>query len=767
MQGVGFRPYVHRLATSRKLDGFVRNAEGGVVIAVQGDAAALEDFMKALTSNPPPLARIRRIRIVDAGLDSSRGFSIAEASAPISEFDFAIADAFQAGVDRTLVAPDVATCGDCLGELFDRNDRRYQYPFINCTHCGPRFTIIEGVPYDRPNTTMAAFAMCGACRAEYEDPGNRRFHAQPIACAECGPVARFAATDGSHGSTGVEAVRDAGARLAAGGIVAIKGLGGYHLACDATSAGAVRRLRARKHREARPFAIMVEDAAAAARLCHMEESEAAVLESRERPIVLLRRRRSLDGETESAAEEIAPRAGRLGVMLPYTPLHHLLLKAAARPLVLTSGNISDEPIAFDDGDAHERLGPLVDARLWHDRLISARCDDSVMHVAAGAPAFIRRSRGFAPAPIETSLAFPRHVLAMGGQLKNTFCVARDHTAFVSQHIGDLHTAAAANSLARGIAHFAALVGVRPEVVVHDLHPDYVSTRLAAEQGVASRVPVQHHHAHVAACMAEHGVSERVLGVVFDGAGLGTDGAIWGGEFLLVDRTGFQRVGQLGYVPLPGGDAAARRPGRMAVAHLWSAFGRELPPAAAELVAGLPGGELALVRQMLERGINSPPTSSVGRLFDAVAALAGVRDVAEFEGQAAMELEAVADHDSSRAYAMEIAHAGDFVVADPGSLIRAVADDARAGVTAGEMSAGLHNGLAQLIVEVAESVRRRTGVNDVALSGGVFQNTLLLSRAVARLQGSGFDVLTHRLVPCNDGGLSLGQAYVVALSGEVA
>ncbi|HXG69569.1 MAG TPA: carbamoyltransferase HypF [Gemmatimonadaceae bacterium] len=764
VQGVGFRPYVHRLATARKLDGFVRNDPGGLLISVQGDSEALDDFLAALRSSPPPLAMIREIRIASAAVGAPDGFFIVERTGAIDSIgalpDFGASVAVER---RTSVPSDAATCADCLRELFDKEDRRYSYPFINCTHCGPRLTIVERLPYDRPNTTMAAFTMCELCQLEYEDPADRRFHAQPIACPACGPTATFRRTAGTGESTGREAVIDAAAALCRGEIVAIKGLGGYHIACDALNALAVSTLRARKHREARPLAVMVADAAAARDLCFISAVELNLLESRERPIVLLTRKPQPDPVSRTALEQVAPRSTRLGIMLPYTPLHYLLMDAVAGPLVMTSGNLSDEPIAFEDPDARHRLGPLVDAFLGHDRPITTRCDDSVMLAVRGAPAFIRRSRGFAPRPIETRATFPSDVLAVGGQLKNTFCLARDRSAYVSHHIGDLGNESSREALTLGIRHYSALVGVEPEVVAHDLHPDYASTRLAAHLGMKRKVAVQHHHAHVASCMAEHGLVERVIGVVFDGAGLGDDGATWGGEFLLVDAAGYRRLGHLGYVPLPGGDAAARKPIRMAVAHLWNAFGEDASSFDLAIGNRLPAREVRLLRQMLENGVNSPATSSIGRLFDAVAALAGVRDVAQFEGQAAMELEAVADAGSTQSYATHIEDMDSMLIPDPGSLIRAVVSDAARGVDASVISAAFHNGVARMILDTVVRIRQNTGVNRVVLSGGVFQNVLLLTRAAAGLELAGFEVFTQRLVPCNDGGLSLGQAYVVALS----
>lgn len=759
VQGVGFRPYVHSLATARDLRGFVRNDSGGLTIDVQGDAAALDDFLSELTTNPPPLAIIARVEASIAEVQPRNGFWIA----PSDRTELP-----QRGQTNrsTQVSPDFATCNDCLRELFDSTDRRYRYPFLNCTHCGPRLTIIVGLPYDRPQTTMAHFRMCDACRREYEDPANRRFHAQPIACPDCGPALRLVWPDGPGGAnrTPEDPITGAARVLLEGGVVAIKGLGGFHLACDATSAAAVERLRARKHREAKPLAVMVPNIDYAGAICNVTADERALLESRERPIVLLARRIDVPAPTAAALDAVAPRNQFIGAMLPYTGLHHLLLDAVERPLVMTSGNLTDEPIAFDDDDALNRLSTIVDVFLTHDRPIATRCDDSVLRITSGAPAFIRRSRGFAPRPISVAIPFPAHVLAVGGHLKNTFCLARDCSAFLSHHIGDLENSAAYRSLDEGITHYSALASVRPAIVAHDLHPGYLSTQLSERYPADARMAIQHHHAHIASCMAEHGLSESVIGVALDGAGLGDDGAIWGGEFLVVDPTGYERIAHLGYVPLPGGDAAARHPARMAIAHLWAAFGAEMRSLPLRLLDRVGADELQMLEQMLAKNVNSPPTSSAGRLFDAIAALLGLRDVAQFEGQAAMELEAAADPAVSRSYEFGFIENEASSVIDSAPVVRAIVDDLAAGHGTHEIAGAFHNALAEMIVQVARRARLATGIGRVTLSGGVFQNSLLTARSVKGLRDADFDVFTQRLVPCNDGGLSLGQAYVVALSG---
>ena len=768
VQGVGFRPYVHRLAIARNLSGFVRNDSAGLTIDVQGDPCALEDFLSTLVDHPPPTAVVQRVETSRAPVRPYRGFQISESAAP--------------GLSpRTNVSPDIAVCNECLSELFDPRNRRHRYPFINCTHCGPRLTIIDGVPYDRALTTMRAFEMCGDCRLEYENPADRRFHAQPVACAECGPRLRL--IDAKRSECEGEPMAAAARVLARGDIVAVKGLGGYHLACDAMSRTAIERLRSRKAREAKPFAVMVRDIAALRSLCVVSPQEEVLLLSRARPIVLLQKRDDLDAETASAVHALAPGNPCLGIMLAYTPLHHLLLAECAGPLVMTSGNISDEPIAFEDADAFDRLGSIADFFLTHDRPIAERCDDSVMRVVLDKPTMLRRSRGFVPSPVEVGIRFPAHVLAVGGQLKNTFCCARDNSAFLSHHIGDLDHPAARLSLANSVTRFSSIVGVTPEVVAHDLHPRYASTEFALGIDGVDHIGVQHHHAHIASCMAEHGITDPVIGVAFDGTGYGTDGAIWGGEFLVVDQAGFRRAAHLGYIPMPGGEAAIRRPLRMAVSHLLSAYGVDALSLPLELFGRAARNEVGLVEQIIAKRVASPPTSSIGRLFDVVSALLGVRDDAQFEGQAARELEAVADPLSNRSYEFGLSdatmpagpgaasYASSASLAmplkiDPAPVVRSIVDDILAGVDRRSISGAFHNSVADMILKVADVLRAATGISRIALSGGVFQNALLTTRATHLLARTGFAVYTQRMVPCNDGGLSLGQAYVVALGSRV-
>ncbi|WP_298038612.1 carbamoyltransferase HypF [uncultured Desulfuromonas sp.] len=737
VQGVGFRPFVYRTARAHGLAGWVLNDSRGVHIEAEGEASPINAFLDSLHSDLPPLAVVTRFDATDI---PSAG-----------EEEFVIRQSSGGGERGAQISPDTHVCPDCLEELFDPADRRFRYPFINCTNCGPRYTIVTGIPYDRPKTTMAAFPMCPACRAEYEDPGSRRFHAQPVACPDCGP--RLALHDGRGKVVETcDPLRAAAELLRAGQIVAVKGLGGYHLAADAGNDGAVRELRRRKVRDEKPFALMAKDAGAVARLAEAGETELLLLTGVERPIVLLRQK---EGHPLSAA--IAPRNRYFGVMLPYTPLHHLLLEECFAALVMTSGNRSDEPIAFRDGDAAEKLSGIADAYLTHDREIHIRTDDSIARVMAGRPLLLRRARGYVPRGV--TLPRPqRRVLALGAELKNTVCLSREDRAFLSQHVGDLQNPEVHRSFAKTVDHLRSILEIEPEVVAHDLHPDYHSTRYAAALGDMPRVAVQHHHAHLASCLAENGVAGEAIGVIFDGLGYGADGHIWGGEFLIGGFSGYRRAGHFAYVPMPGGDAATREPLRMAISYLIHAFGEDLPDL--PLLERVPERDLALYRQMIARGVNSPLTSSCGRLFDAVAALVGLRDKVSYEGQAALELEMAIEGEGERAsYPFEIEVKGESLILDPGSLVRAVVADVRDGVGVGTMSARFHNTLALMVREVCLRIREGTGLDCVALSGGVFQNCVLTEKVVPLLENEGFRVFTHSLVPPNDGGLALGQAAV--------
>ncbi|HEX4689531.1 MAG TPA: carbamoyltransferase HypF [Solirubrobacteraceae bacterium] len=734
VQGVGFRPYVHRLTRELGLGGFVRNDEHGVLLEVEGAPEAVAAFLERLPRDAPPLARIERVEPVDVRPLGSREFAI-EASAV-------------AGSARAQVAPDVATCPDCLRELRDPADRRYRYPFVNCTNCGPRFTIVRGVPYDRARTTMAGFAMCDACRAEYEDPGDRRFHAQPNACPVCGPRLRLAG-GGSGSGDPLTVVAEA---LRAGAIVAVKGLGGFHLACRADDERAVATLRSRKHREDKPFALMAADVGAAAELAELREQATALLCGPQRPIVLAPRRADA-----AVAAAVAPGARELGVMLPYSPLHHLLLEDAGTTLVMTSGNVSDEPIAYEDEDALARLASIADLFLLHDRPIHTRTDDSVLRVVRGGrPQVLRRSRGHVPAALDLGVDAPVPVLACGAELKSTFCLARGRRAWVGHHVGDLRNEATWRSFTEGVAHFERLFAVTPRVVAHDLHPDYLSTRYALERSELAPIGVQHHHAHLAACLAEHGVAGPAVGAIFDGVGWGLDGTAWGGELLAGDLCDFERVGHLRAAPLPGGDRAAREPWRMACAWLVAA-GELEPPVPGALAGRVDPARWRAVASMARSGAAAAPTTSVGRLFDAVAALCGLRLENRYEGQAAIELEAAAWRDERGSYELPVAGAE----LDARALVRAVRDDVAAGAPVGAVAARFHRGLARATAHWCAGAAAARGCETVVLSGGVFQNVLLLEATAARLEGLGLRVLTPEALPPNDGGIAYGQAAVAA------
>lgn len=695
VQGVGFRPFVHGLASRLGLAGFVLNDGAGVVVEAEGDAAALDALERGLRDEAPPLARVESVTGV--------------ALAPLGENGFRI-DASAATARTALIPADVATCDDCLRELFDPGDRRYRYPFVNCTQCGPRFTIVTAVPYDRPNTTMAGFPLCAECRREYEDPADRRFHAEPIACPVCGPRLSIPLEEA------VGLLRD-------GRIVAVKGLGGYHLACDATNEEAVARLRGRKLREDKPFAVMTSEPEA---LAEPTADEAALLRSRARPVVLVRAR-----PDAGVAPSVAPGSPWLGLLLPYTPLHHLLLHDLGRPVVMTSGNRSDEPIATDDAEARERLGEIADAFLAHDRPIHRRCEDSVVRAAFP----VRRSRGHVPVALPLPVAATRPLVAAGPELKATFCVARGGDAFLSAHLGDLDGELAYRAFLADLDLYLEMLGVRPEVVAHDLHPEYLATKWALEQH-AELVGVQHHHAHAAGCLAEHGERGPALALVFDGTGYGTDGTLWGGELLRCDLADFERVAHLEPVPLPGGEAAIREPWRVAAMHLELA-GRPVP-----------WERWPAVRASL--AVNAPLSSGIGRLFDAVAALLGVRDEVTYEGQAAIELELLAEGIEAEPYPWRLGRGAD--------LVAAIHDDLAAGRDMRELAAAFHETIAAAATEAcAEAAEPRL----VVLSGGTFQNLRLLDSTRRRLEAHGFRVLAHRLVPPNDGGISYGQAAVAA------
>ncbi|MER6997230.1 carbamoyltransferase HypF [Streptomyces sp. NPDC000410] len=761
VQGVGFRPFLYTLATRLDLNGQVTNTGDGVVAEVEGDPSAVAMFCDRIAVDAPPLAVVESVDHRDVPATGDAGFVIAASRSQ--------------GPVRTLVSPDVATCADCLTELADPADRRHRHPFITCTHCGPRFTIVTGLPYDRAHTTMAGFPMCADCAREYADPADRRFHAQPVACPACGPRLRLllASPDPARPprpAAVADPVAEARELLAGGAILAVKGLGGYHLACDASDAGAVARLRRRKARGDKPFALMAREIADIEQLAHVGPEERALLTGGVRPIVLLRRR--ADGPP---LEGVAPGNGDLGVMLPYTPLHHLLLGLPGDPegprlLVMTSGNVAGEPIVTDDDEALDRLAHLADAWLAHDRPIHVPCDDSVVRVCDGERLTVRRSRGYAPLPLALPVSV-RPALAVGGDLKNTFCLAGGRRAWLSAHVGDMDDLATQQGFERAERHLETVTGVTPEVLAADRHPGYRSGQWARRHAAGRPVVrVQHHHAHVAAAMAEHGLDggTPVIGVAFDGTGYGDDGAVWGGEFLLADYDGFTRFGHLAYVPLPGGDAAVHRPYRMALAHLRAAGiarSGDLP-----CIAACPPDELTVLERQLERDLNCVPTSSMGRLFDAVSSLAGVCHRAGYEAQAAIELEAAArtaDAGDTGGYAFAplrpAAGGGAAVIADPAPVLAAVVDDVRAGTGPARVAARFHTAVAGLVHGMCLLARERHGLDHVALTGGVFANALLSTACAAALRADGFTVLRHQQVPPNDGGLALGQLVVAARS----
>jgi hydrogenase maturation protein HypF len=740
VQGVGFRPFVHRLALRHGLGGSVSNTAGDVSIEVEGAPGALDAFVAALREEAPPLARVDGVEV--------------EAAPPVGRARFEIRASQDERARHPSVSPDVTLCEACEAELFDPANRRYRYPFITCSDCGPRFSVIESMPYDRVRTTMRPFPLCAACEREYLSPGDRRFHAESNSCAECGPALWFHRTGDILRSTSRDAALSAAAQLLlAGGVVALRGIGGFHLAVDATSDAAVALLRERKRREAKPFAVMVRTLEEAERLADMVPAERRLLVSAERPIVLVQPRPGVP-----LASQVAPGLARIGLFLAYSPLHHLLLDLVRRPLVMTSGNLSDEPLAAGNEEAIERLGPLADGFLLHDREIVARLDDSVVRAGQTGPILLRRARGYAPLPVPLPIATPRPLLAVGAHMKSTFALADGPVAFLSPHLGDLESLETLAHYEAMLAHCRRLFRIDPELVVRDLHPGYMSTRLAESLGIPV-IAVQHHHAHIAATMAEHHVVEPVVGLAFDGTGYGEDGNIWGGEVLLADPAGFRRVGHLRYAPLPGGDLAARTPWRAALGF------QSLEPAIADVLGiafeEVRASELALAVRQVERGLNCPLASSIGRLFDAAAAVLGVRSVARYEGQAAMELEALAEGHDAEPLPFPIVGPDDNMVLDPIPLLVALAERRQAGRRRDELGAAFHESVAATAAEAATRACVAHGIRTVALGGGVFQNARLLSAIAGRLELNGLRVLAPRALSPNDGAVSFGQAVVAA------
>lgn len=742
VQGVGFRPFVYRLAQECNLTGFIANTSSGVTIEVQGDAVFLDRFLERLPSELPPLAKITSLLPRDAELQSETAFRILS-----SRLD---------APAKALISPDVAVCADCLREMMNPRDRRFRYAFINCTNCGPRFTIVRDIPYDRARTSMSAFQMCAACQAEYDDPANRRFHAQPNACWDCGPQLLFCSSDGVPLDV-AEPLREAIRLLEQDRIIAIKGLGGFHLACNARSESAVQLLRARKRRVEKPFAVMVRRLEAADRFCMLDDAARKLLVSIERPIVLLPRK-----PDSGLVEEIAPRNYFVGIFLPYTPLHHLLFAGAKfDALVMTSANLSEEPIAIGNAEAFRRLHGIADAYLVHNRDILRRCDDSVVRIAAGRSQMLRRSRGFVPVPVPLEHE-SQPVLAVGGELKNTICIVRGNEAFLSQHVGDLENLESYGFFGEAVQHFQRILEVHPAVIAYDLHPDYFSTKWAVALEGVQLIGVQHHHAHIASCMAENHLDGKVIGIALDGTGYGTDGAVWGGEVLLADYKEFERAAHFEYVPLPGGAAAIHEPWRVALSYLVKHYVKDLNSLDLPFLRGIDERRRNVIQQMIDRQIHSPRTSSCGRLFDAVAALTGIRSTVNYEAQAAIELE-MAAHDSTDdgAYPFDLIPDGAHWQIGTFPLFQSLLGDLRSQEPIADISRRFHAGLARLFVELAEKIREQSKLNRICLSGGCFNNVLLFRLLLDGLRSKSFDVYFHSEVPAGDGGISLGQALIAA------
>jgi hydrogenase maturation protein HypF len=740
VQGVGFRPFVFQLASQYGLKGDVANTSSGVSIHIEGPPELIASFEKDLSEKSPPLACIVEIS--------------SQRSAVKNHAEFAIVKSKGQSEMSTLISPDVSVCDDCLSEMLDPDDRRFRYPFINCTNCGPRYTIIDDIPYDRPKTSMRHFRMCLRCQAEYDDPTNRRFHAQPNACADCGPHVGLYDNRKNEIIQHQDAVDKAAELLQKGYVLAIKGLGGFHLAADAANTDAVRRLRNRKLRQEKPFAIMSYDLEAIRRYARLGPEEEKLLTAIQRPIVLLRKK-----NPNTISEEVAPKNNYFGVMLPYTPLHYLLLQHGFDALVMTSGNLSEEPIAIDNDDAFNRLAEIADYFLIHNREIYLRSDDSIVRQVAGARRFLRRSRGFVPIPIFLRNKVPP-VLACGAELKNTICVTKKDQAFISQHIGDLENLPTYEFFKLTIAHLKRILDINPEIIAHDLHPDYLSTRYAMDLPADHKIQVQHHHAHIVSCMAEHKLEGTVLGLSFDGTGYGTDGTVWGGEILIVREHDFERAGHLAYVPMPGSAAAIKAPWRMAVSYLQGAYGNDFRNLNLPAMAAIENEKLTIISEMISKGINAPLTSSLGRLFDGVAAICGIHQRVNFEGQAAMALEMAASGDSDSVYEYEWDADGAYrILTEP--IIRGVVDDVACGIPVGEISSRFHRTLICLFTDLCVLIGKKRELDRVVLSGGVFQNSILLTGLTRALEERNFQVFSHQQVPTNDGGIALGQAVVAA------
>jgi hydrogenase maturation protein HypF len=739
VQGVGFRPFIYQLAHRFDLAGYVVNTSQGVTLEVEGPEDRIVDFFEAIRAESPPLAQISDTERCELPAIGEESFEIRESRCELGR--------------SALISPDVSICPDCLAELRDPADRRHAYPFINCTNCGPRYTIIQDIPYDRTSTTMRDFKMCSACREEYEDPSDRRFHAQPNACWECGPRTALHDRDGKPVRSS-DPVAAAIRILQEGGILAVKGLGGFHLAVDAANHRAVVRLRKRKHREEKPLALMVPNLQTARAIARVSPKEAALLTSRRRPIVILRKRKS-----HGLSSQIAPRNGYFGIMLPYTPLHYLLMDQHFRALVMTSGNRTEEPINIDNEAAFSHLARIADSFLVHNRDIYLRSDDSIVRIIDHEPRQLRRSRGYAPAPLFLPKPFPAlpPVLAVGGELKNTVCLTKENRAFMSQHVGDMENLETFEFFKLTIAHLRRILEIEPTVLAHDFHPDYLSSRFAREQKDVPCIAVQHHHAHIVSCMAEYGQKDPVIGIAMDGTGLGTDGHIWGGDIIVADPVSFTRKAHLEYTPLPGGDAAAQSPWRMALVYLFKAFGNALFALDIPFVKELDADKADIILRMARQGVNSPLTSSCGRLFDAVSSLLRLRDINSYEGQAPIELEMCQRRRENGRYPYRLERGKEHLHLLTADLIQGIVEDILKGTPRGIISARFHNTIIQMLRETCRLIRDDTGIEVVALSGGSFQNATLLSGLTRELDRDGFRVLSQRLVPSNDGGLALGQA----------
>ncbi|KPK22096.1 MAG: carbamoyltransferase HypF [Nitrospira bacterium SG8_3] len=744
VQGVGFRPFIYQLAHRYQLSGHVVNTPEGVDLEVEGPDENVEHFFQSLLSESPPLAHISSMERAELRPKNDKFFEIQESRADQER--------------SALISPDMSICSDCLRELKDSKDRRFRYPFINCTNCGPRYTIIMDIPYDRAMTTMKKFKMCKTCQREYEDPTNRRFHAQPNACWDCGPRLSL------HDHDGLPIDRDTPIEktihlLKRGSILAIKGLGGFHLAVDATNHKAVVRLRKRKHREEKPLAIMVRDLEAAKEIAHINEIEATSLLSPQRPILILKKRRF-----HRLSPQVAPRNRYFGIMLPYTPLHYLLMDSPFSALVMTSGNISEEPINIDNEDAFKNLKRIADYFLVHDRDIYLRSDDSIIRMVGRVPRQVRRSRGYVPIPVflpEEMSELPS-VLAVGGELKNTICITKENRAFLSQHVGDMENLETFDFFRLTISHMESILEIRPKVMAHDLHPDYLSSKFGREQEEIPALAVQHHHAHIVSCLAENGVKAPVIGLALDGTGFGSDGEVWGGEILLADLNSFQRAAHLDYVSLPGGDAAAKFPWRMALSYLHKTYGEELFNLPIKFVRDLKREDANIVFQMITKGVNSPLTSSCGRLFDAISSLIGLRQKIAYEGQAAMELEMRQNLREKGKYPWAIEEKKGHLILLTSDIIKSAVEDIKAGISRGIISRRFHNTLIDMFTGTCIRLREASGIDHVAMSGGAFQNVTLLNGLSRSLTSKGFKVFTQKVVPSNDGGLSLGQAVCAGL-----